>query len=609
MTGTADPTGPENGDWNTGAYPHAYQQQPYGDQYEQPYPGYQEQLPYQEHQGYGQQYEQQPYQGYQEQQPYQQQPYGYQEQQQYGQQYEQQPYQGYPEQQPYQPQYEQPYQQQPYYPVQPAAPQAPVVAAPVVPAQQAPAAPQQAPATPQQAPAARPAPPAPPRPRAAPEEPAGEPSEKVGGRRSVPKPRSDQDPYPTDEFTFVDEESEQSEDVIDWLKFAESRTERRDERRRRLRNRLIAGAVALLLAGGGTVGYLWATGALGGDSSAAAATGGRNVDVVHLRDLNGKVTSALLVNDTGGHKASVLLLPDSLKLPSADDSAMVPVGTAFTSMGPAATRDALGTMLGAPVAGTWRLDTPYLRLLVSQIGGIKVDTDAQITGPDGKVLVEKGSGRMLLGDAAVAYATYQAPGESPEAQLHRFGQVLAALITAMPSTLADATDDVHRMGSVPDPSLPEQALAGLLAQLSGQAAAGHLQTTELPVAADGTVDQAKAAPLVKDVLGSTLHSAAATSGPARVSVVDATGSGSDSTAQAAQAQVINAGLTFVPGGGKAAAQPTTVIRYTDDSRAQAAKSLATSLGLPDSAAQKTTDPQTADLVVVLGKDYQAPKGQ
>ncbi|MDH6138731.1 MULTISPECIES: LCP family protein [Kitasatospora] len=603
MTGTADRTGPENGDWNTGAYPHGYQeQQPYGQQYEQPYQGYQEQLPYQEQQ-YAQ-YEQQPYQGYQEQQPYQQQPYGYQEQQPYGQQYAQQPYQGYQEQQPYQPHYGQPYQQQPYYPAEPAVPQAPVAAAPVVP--------QPAPVAPQPAPVARPAPPVPPRPRTAPDEPAGavgEPSEQVGGRRAVPKPRSDQDPYPTDEFTFVDEESEQSEDVIDWLKFAESRTERRDERRRRLRTRLIAGAVALLLAGGGTVGYLWATGALGGTTSAAAATGGRNVVVVHMRDLNGKVSSALLVNDTGGHKASVFLLPGTLQLPAAGDSGMTQLSGAMDSMGPAATRDALGTMLGAPVAGTWRLDTPYLRLLVSQIGGIKVDTDSQITGPDGKVLVEKGSGRTLIGDAAVAYATYQAPGESPDAQLHRFGQVMAALITAMPTTLSDATDDVHRMGAVLDPSLPEQALAGLLAQLSGQAGAGHLQTSELPVAADGTVDQAKAAPVVKDVLGGTLHSAAATGGPARVSVVDATGSSSDTTAQAAQAQVINSGLTFVPGGGKAAAQPTTVIRYTDDSRAQAAKSLATSLGLPDGAAQKSTDAQTADLVVVLGKDYQAPKGQ
>jgi hypothetical protein len=278
-------------------------------------------------------------------------------------------------------------------------------------------------------------------------------------------------------------------------------------------------------------------------------------------------------------------------------------------MGPAATRDALGTMLGAPVAGTWRLDTPYLRLLVAQLGGIKTDTDVQITGPDGKVLVEKGSGRMLSGDAAVAYATYQAQGENPDAQLRRFGQVMAALITAMPTAMPDATDDVHRMGAVLDPSLPEQALAGLLAQLSGQAAAGHLSTGELPVAADGSVNQAQAAPVVKDVLGGTLHSAAATSGPARVSLVDATGSGNDTAAQAAQAQVINAGLTFVPGGGKAATQSTTVVRYTDDSRAQAAKSLAESLGLPDSAVQKSTEAQTADLVVVLGKDYQAPKAQ
>ncbi|WP_460625081.1 LCP family protein, partial [Kitasatospora kifunensis] len=435
------------------------------------------------------------------------------------------------------------------------------------------------------------------------------PSEQVGGRRSATKPNREdgQDPYQTGEFTFVDEQAEETEDVIDWLKFAESRTERRDERRRKLRTRLIGGAVALALAAGGTVGYLWYTGALGNSQSVAAAVGSRSVVVVHLRDLQGKVSSALLINDAAGHKGSILLMPDTLQLPTGGDSPTTALGVSMDSVGPAATRDALSNLLGAPVAGTWRLDTPYLQLLVSQLGGIKVDTNAQITGPDGKTLVDQGSQRTLTGQAAVAYATYQAPGESRDAQLARFGQVLTAVIAAMPTTLPDATDDVHRMGAVLDPSLPEKALAGLLVELAQQAGAGHLSTTTLPVQPDGTLDQGKAGPVVKDVLGGTVHSAAATSGPARVSIVDATGSGG-STAQAAQIQVVNAGLNFVPGGATAPSpQATTEIDYTDDGRAAAAQSLATSLGLPASAVKKVTTAQTADIVVVLGKDYQPPK--
>ncbi|WP_327069229.1 LCP family protein [Kitasatospora sp. NBC_01302] len=604
MTGTADHGGPEDGEWSTGQYPqqaYPYEQQAQQQAHQhQGYSGGGQQYAGYEQQGYAQPYQDRAYQqpGYQQpghgggQQPYEpsvyQQP-GY-EQQGYGQP-------GYRQQQGY----AQPYQEQAYQ--QPYQPQAPVQPAPVAPA---PAAPVQAPA---------PTVPAPPRPRPAAAAPSAvavapeEPSEQVGGRRATAKPAraGDQDPYQTGEFTFVDEQAEETEDVIDWLKFAESRTERRDERRRKLRNRLIGGAVALALVGGGTVGYLFYTGALGNSQSAAAAVGSRNVVVVHMRDLQGKVSSAMLINDAAGHKGSILLMSDTLQLPTGGDTPTTPLGSAMDSVGPAATRDALSNLLGAPVAGTWRLDTPYLQLLVSQLGGIKVDTNAQLTGPDGKTLVEQGSQRTLSGQAAVAYATYQAPGESRDAQLARFGQVLSAVIATMPTTLADATDDVHRMGAVLDPSLPEKALAGLLVELSQQSAAGHLATTTLPVQPDGTLDQGKAGPVVKDVLGGTVHSAAATSGPARVSIVDATGSGG-SAAQAAQIQVVDAGLNFVPGGSTAPSpQATTEIDYTDDGRAQAAQSLATSLGLPTSVVKKVSTAQTADLVVVLGKDYQPPK--
>ncbi|MFE9423388.1 LytR C-terminal domain-containing protein [Kitasatospora sp. NPDC006697] len=588
MTGTADRNGPEDGDWSSGGHPQAYQQQPYGEyeaygqQYEQ-YPGHQPQ-------GYQQQeYQQQPYQ-----QPVYEQPYGGDQ----GYQQQAYPYQQPVYEQPYggEPGYEQPYYQE--YPAQPQYQAAPPV--PPAPAPPAPAPPAAGPPRPRQAP------PQAAEPSAEPPQPA-EPSEKVGGRRSAAKPRPEQDPYQTGEFTFVDEEAEESEDVIDWLKFAESRSERRDERRRKLRTRLIGAGVALLLAAGGTVGYLWATGSIFGSPTAAQATGGRNVVAVHLRSLDGKVSTALLVNDASNHKGSVLLLPDNLLVPSADDGGTTALAGALTGLGPATTREGLGTVLGAPVSATWRLDTPYLRLLVAQLGGIKVDTDVQLTGPDGKVAVEKGSQRTLTGDTAVLYATYQGPGEARDAQLHRFGQVMAAVIAAMPNTMADAQDDVHRMGQVPDPSLPERSLAGLLVQLNQQSAAGHLSTSELPVQPDGTLDEAKAGPLVKDVLGGTVHTAQATSAPARVSLVDA--SGSTDNAQAAQAQVINAGLTFVPNGGTAPVQPTSEIRYTDDSRAQAAHSLAASLGLPDSAVKKVSAAQTADLVVLLGKDYQAPKAQ
>ncbi|WP_441246137.1 LytR C-terminal domain-containing protein [Kitasatospora sp. McL0602] len=574
MTGTADRRGPDGDGYD----PQHYQQQPYQQPYQdygqqqayphQQQPGYEQQQPYPYQQpGYEQQPQQQPYEYEYQQQPYQEQPYRPSP-------YEQQPYQ--------QPGYEQSgYEQPPYEQQQPYAYPQPVVE------------------TPRPAPAPAPAAPAaaPPRPRA----PRSAPADAPG---SAPA----EDDYATGEFTFVDEQAEETEDVIDWLKFAESRSERRDERRKKLRNRAIGAVVALAVLAGGGAGYLWWSGKLGGGPTTAAKVAGkRQVNVVQLRDLNGVVSSALLVDDQAGGKGAALLLPDTLLLPSSGDSATMQLGKSMADLGASGTRDGLGTVLGAPVAGSWRLDIPYLAILVAQIGGIKVDTNAEVH--DGaKVLAPAGKQVSLTGQAAAIYASYQAPGENRDAQLARFGQVLDGLMHALPTDLAEAQDDVHRMNAVLDPSFPEQALAGVLAQLAQLAKDGHFTVSALKVEADGTLNDATAGKQVKDVLGGTVHSAQSKGGVARVSIVNA--SGNDLAAASATVQVTNAGLNAIPSGGKApAAQATSEIRYTDDSRQAVAQSLATSLGLPDSAVKKSADVQNADIVVVLGKDYQGGKGQ
>ncbi|MGW7582667.1 LCP family protein [Kitasatospora sp. NPDC054769] len=635
MTDRSDGRRPE--DWSTGQYQQPYQgyQNPQQQQPQQPQPQSYEQQQYdQQYDQYGQPvygqdpygYQQQGYQGYDgyqqggqfpqqpQQQPQQPQQQSY-EQQQYDQQYDQygQPVYG---QDPYgyQQQGYQGYQQQPYQAAAPVAaePQAPSP----VPPTQAEAVAQSAAAAAAAAPAAAPPRPRVPRPaeEAVPAK-AVPPSEQVAGARAGKAgkagkagSKAPKDSYTTGEFTFVDEEAEETEDVIDWLKFAESRSEVRAERRRKLRNRLIGLGAVVALAAGGVGGYLFLT---GDKPTAATAAGGRQVNVVHLRDLQGKVSSALLVNDASGKKGTVLLLPDNLRLPGPGDPPVSTVGQSMDGIGASATREGLSTVLGAPVAGTWRLDTPYLELLVSQLGGVRVDTNAETHEggkPDGKLLSAAGKNTMLSGKAAVAYATWQAPGENRDAQLARFGQVLDAVVRTMPTEFKDAKDDVHRMNAVLDPSLPEDALAGVLVQLAQQAKDGHFGTTALTVKPDGSLDEATAGKQVKDVLGGTVKSAAVGDAPVRVALQDATGN--DAAAAAAQVQIVNSGLTFIPGGAKAAPQPASEIRYTDDARQGAAKSLATSLGLPDTAVKKVTgDAQNADLLVLLGKDYQPPKNQ
>ncbi|MFE6056313.1 LytR C-terminal domain-containing protein [Kitasatospora sp. NPDC056446] len=606
-------------DWSTGQFQQPYQgyQQQAQPQQQQAYEPYEQQQPQYDQYGqpvYGQDpygYQQQGYQGQPGQQGQQgRQGYdGYQQPGQFPQQ--QQAYEPYEQQQPQYDQYGQPvygqdpygYQQQGYqgyqqpYPAEATAPAVTEPQAQPEPEPEAPAAPAPVPSRPR---VPRPAA------EAAPAKAAGAPSEQVAGARGGKGGKASGDSYATGEFTFVDEEAEETEDVIDWLKFAESRSEVRAERRRKLRTRLIGLGVVVALAAGGVGGYLWFS---GGKPTAAAAAGGRQVNVVHLRDLQGKVSSALLVDDASGKKGTVLLLPDNLRLPGPADPPVTTMGQAMDAIGASATRDGLSTVLGAPVAGTWRLDTPYLELLVSQLGGVRVDTNAETHEggkPDGKLLSAAGKNTLLGGKAAVAYATLQNPGETRDTQLARFGQVMDSVVRTMPTEFKDAKDDVHRMNAVLDPSLPEDALAGVLTQLAQQAKDGHFGTTALTVKPDGSLDEATAGKQVKDVLGGTVKSAAAGDAPARVALQDS--SGNDAAAAAAQVQIVNSGLTFIPGGAKAAAQATSEIRYTDDARQAAAKSLAASLGLPDTVVKKVTgDTQNADLLVVLGKDYQLPK--
>ena len=234
-----------------------------------------------------------------------------------------------------------------------------------------------------------------------------------------------------------------------------------------------------------------------------------------------------------------------------------------------------------------------------------MDTNAQIPDATGKVLVEKGQQRTLTGPRRGGLRHLPGPGRDADAPAGpvRAGAGRAGAHHA--DRPPDATDDVHRMNAVLDPSLPEKALAGLLVELAQQAQAGTSAparwrssrtarwTRPPPVRRSRTCSAAPCTRRPRTTPGPGQH-------------VDA--SGNDQSAAAAQIQVVNAGLNFVPGGGKAPApQATSEIHYTDDARAGAAQSLATSLGLPATAVKKVTDAQIADLVVVLGKDYQAPK--
>lgn len=418
-----------------------------------------------------------------------------------------------------------------------------------------------------------------------------------------PKPAPGEAGYAEEEFTFVDD-AEESADVIDWMKFSETRGERRDERRKRLRNRGLALLVALVLVAGGTFGYLWATKSSAGGPVAASTT--RTVIAVHLHDLDHNIYTALLVSDPAASSGATVLVPGSLGVPNQGGGAPIRLGAlpgspgSADSQGNAATRDGLNTLLGANISSTWGLYTPFLQKLWDSLdaGGLPIDSNATIA-VGGKNLVSPGKA-LLHGDAAIAYATYLAKGENPSAQLARFGQVMTALVQAMPQDPSSAASDITAMGAVPDPSLPDSTLGAVLAALSTDAKAGKYSTRTLPVKGDGTLG-AGASDLVKSLLGGKV-SDGTTATVARVAIQDATGTGN--RINMADADMQNGGFTLVPGTPKAAsAQAVSTVSYTDDARAADARQVAQDLGLPASAVRKVTSDQSVDVMVVLGKDF------
>ncbi|MEU9085524.1 LCP family protein [Streptomyces sp. NPDC048357] len=448
---------------------------------------------------------------------------------------------------------------------------------------------------------------------AAPEAPA--PAERRAAQ--VPEPRRpDGEPeagrdYRTEMFAFIDQPDEDSEDVIDWLKFTESRTERREEARRRGRNRVVALIVVLAVFVVGGLGYLWYAGKLpflegpGKDKTGATAAGPQKRDmiVVHLHNTKkGGTSSALLVDNVTTKQGATVLLPNTLALSGQDGSA-TGLGKAVEEGG-IGTREALDSVLGTHIGGTWRLDTPFLENLVELVGGIEVDTDTAVPADDAAKTpaVAQGQKQSLSGAMAVAYATHRGQGEPEAKQLERVGKVLQAVLRKVPSDPKAAAVTVESIGQILDPALNAQTLGALLARLGEHAKVGAYRTDTLAVKPDGTLTDDANKKVVKEVLGGSATEAQPGATP-RVGLKDATG---DEKAQiVAKAALTNAGYTFVDGGKADKTAAASQITYQDDAQRDRAIEVAKTLGLPETVVKKAENAVNAEVVVILGKDYKA----
>ncbi|PCG87829.1 hypothetical protein CIB93_02025 [Streptomyces sp. WZ.A104] len=425
---------------------------------------------------------------------------------------------------------------------------------------------------------------------------------------AVPGQRKPAPDYRTEQFSFIEEPDEDSEDVIDWLKFTESRSERREEARRKGRNRMVALIVVAVLVVVGGVGYLWSAdmipGLSGPDDKKAVAAGAQQRDmiVVHLHDTKkGATSTALLVDNTTTKQGTTVLLPNSLAV-AGDDGTTTTLGKSVDDDGRTGTREAIDTLLGTRITGTWRLDTPYLENLVELVGNIEVDTDTDV--PDTKKgaspLVNKGEAQTLSGPMAVAYATYRAPGEPEAKQLMRFGEVMRATLRKISEDPKAATITIETLLQVLDPSLPEKDLGASLAKLAAHAKVGDYKTALLPVQEDGTLTEEATRSVVKDILGGAVK-APEEGAPLRVAVRNATGD--DKAAEAARVQLINGGYAFVDSG-KAEAESSSVVLYRSAEDKEKAVEVAKTLGLSDDDVKKGEPAANADVSAVLGQDYE-----
>ncbi|MFA3872503.1 LCP family protein [Streptomyces sp. MMCC 100] len=441
---------------------------------------------------------------------------------------------------------------------------------------------------------------------------AGPPEEREWTDTDEPSPASGGD-YRTEQFAFVEEPTGDSEDVIDWMKFTENRTERREEARRRARSRIVALVVVLALVAVGGVGYLWYAGKLPGLSSSDDKTGGtttagaqkRDVIAVHLHDTKGGGTStALLVNNTTTKQGTAVLVPNALAL-TGDDGSTTTLAKSVDDEGPDATRTALDSALGTDIEGTWRLDTPYLQILVDLVGNIDVDTDADVPDPESKdkgaaPLVHKGEGQTLSGKMAVAYATYSGKGEEANAQLQRFGQVMQGVLRKLSSDPQAATTTVQTLGMILDPPLTEKDLGTFLAGLSDRAKGGDFKTALLPVQDGGGLSAEASDSVVKDVLGGTAKSP---DKDAAVSVSVRNATGVEDRTGKARVVLLNGGFTFVSGGTASGTEATSEVVYAEAADKENAVQVAKTLGLPTGSVSQGKVSANARVSVVLGQDY------
>jgi anionic cell wall polymer biosynthesis LytR-Cps2A-Psr (LCP) family protein len=382
-----------------------------------------------------------------------------------------------------------------------------------------------------------------------------------------------------------------------------------------MRGKLIVLAVVLVLVGAGIGAYSL----FGRSTPSPAAAATKSMLLFQLEDASGdSVGDALLVTDRNGAQSgaqtggsgAVVVIPAKMQIQT--DFGTQPFGGDMTgqTLEPPADDSEVADTLGVTPDGDLTMDEITFGIFVDELGDLSVNTNTAIKAstadPSG---VQQGD-VTLDGAQSVAYATYQAPGEPISAQATRFGQVVTAMLTKLPSLSNAVSAQLNQLGLITKPAMPLSKLSPILAALAGQQDAGKVTEQILPLNQDGsdTLDYTAAAPIVAKLLGGTMKAGAQAGQAARVLVQDATGLTGSTDQQLlgdAEAKLVNAGFTF-NAGGTAATQAHTVVEVASSSQQSLAAQVAGGLGLSASTVKVVPGlSQVDDVTVVLGSDWQS----
>lgn len=321
----------------------------------------------------------------------------------------------------------------------------------------------------------------------------------------------------------------------------------------------------------------------------------------------GKGLTSGAVIGVGSSGLGAVLVPGSLVLevPGAGRSPL----RGATAQGPDSAARALSDALRVRIDGTWTLTTSGLSALVDALGGIFVDVDQQVS--LGTTVVPAGPGQRLAGVQAAAVAVAKADGETEEARLARFQQVMRGLLRALPATSAELGPLVSPRSGSSSTTLPVARLTDLLLRAHIAVTDGQESSSVVPlraVAADGqTLYSLEEGTLRETVTRQLPGAVLAASTTGTIGVRLQNGVGVPGLNDAARDRLVAAGIRVEASGNAPTfgqARTKVLVRSGSAEDQGAGRRVADALGVPQ--AQIAVDQLgsgVVDVIVVLGEDF------